>query len=130
WNRAQRETVTLFEATAQRLRVAGADVREVTLPQPFANLVDAQIAIMVYEVAKSLSYENFTHRNALSSEMTTMIDAGLAVPPARYDAARTLARECRAMLPRLFADADVLIAPSTTGEAPSGIEATGDPLFN
>jgi amidase len=34
------------------------------------------------------------------------------------------------MLPQVFADVDVLLAPSTQGEAPAGIAATGDPLFN
>jgi Asp-tRNA(Asn)/Glu-tRNA(Gln) amidotransferase A subunit family amidase len=33
-------------------------------------------------------------------------------------------------LPKVFADVDVLLAPSTIGEAPHGIAATGDPLFN
>ena len=36
----------------------------------------------------------------------------------------------RMALGDVFADIDVLLAPSTIGEAPTGIEATGDPLFN
>ena len=63
-------------------------------------------------------------------QFSTMIDAGLAVSPVRYDEARTLARRCRAMLGEAFGDVDVLIAPSTMGEAPAGTHATGDPLFN
>ena len=130
WNRAQPETVGMFEETTKRLRSSGADIRALTLPAPFSKLADAQIAIMVYEVAKSLSFENLTHRDALSAEMKTMIDAGLSVSSQQYDTARTLARTCRAMLPQIFADVDVLIAPSTAGEAPPGVDATGDPLFN
>jgi amidase len=130
WDRAGPETVAMFDDAAKRLQAAGAEVREVTLPPPFAELAETQIVIMVYEVAKSLSYENLTHRNALSVEMKTMIDAGLAVSPARYDAAQALARSCRAMLPQIFGAADVLVAPSTMGEAPAGTDATGDPLFN
>jgi Asp-tRNA(Asn)/Glu-tRNA(Gln) amidotransferase A subunit family amidase len=130
WNRAQPETLAMFEDTTRRLRTAGANVRELTLPEPFAQLADAQITIMVYEVAKSLSWENLTHRDALSAEMKTMIDAGLAVSAQQYDAARALARTCRALLPQLFNDFDVLVAPSTAGEAPLGVDATGDPLFN
>ena len=34
------------------------------------------------------------------------------------------------MLGEVFADVHVLLAPSTVGEAPHGIAATGDPLFN
>jgi amidase len=62
--------------------------------------------------------------------MIVMIEAGLAVSPERYDAARTLARSCRAALANVFDDIDVVLAPSTVGEAPEGIQATGDPLFN
>jgi amidase len=130
WNRAQPETVATFEEAGARLRAAGARVRDVTLPPPFAGLADAQVSIMVAEVAKSLSHEWFVHRESLSAEMIAMIEAGLAVSPERYDAARSLARTCRAMLPDVFTALDVLIAPSAAGEAPLGIQATGDPLFN
>jgi Asp-tRNA(Asn)/Glu-tRNA(Gln) amidotransferase A subunit family amidase len=85
---------------------------------------------MVSEVAKSLSHENLVHRKELSADMTKMIDAGLAVSPQQYDAARSLTRSCRAMLPDIFNGLDVLVAPSAMGYAPSGIAATGDPLFN
>jgi Asp-tRNA(Asn)/Glu-tRNA(Gln) amidotransferase A subunit family amidase len=84
----------------------------------------------VCEVAKSLSHENLVHRKDLSADMTKMIDAGVAVSPQQYDAARSLTRTCRAMLPEIFNGVDVLVAPSTVGYAPSGIAATGDPLFN
>jgi Asp-tRNA(Asn)/Glu-tRNA(Gln) amidotransferase A subunit family amidase len=130
WNRAQPETVTVFDDAARRLRATGAKVRDVTLPPPFAGLVEAQLAIMQYEVAKSLTYENLAHRTMLSEDMTRMIDAGLAVSPEQYDAARSLTRACRAMLPEIFDEVDVLVAPSAPGEAPAGIAVTGDPLFN
>ncbi len=130
WDRAQPETIAAFEETGARLRAAGARVRDVTLPPPFAELADAQITIMVSEVARSLSYEWLVRRESLSAEMIAMIEAGLAVSPERYDAARSLARMCRAMLPEIFDGFDVLVAPSTAGEAPAGIQATGDPLFN
>jgi len=130
WNRAQPETVAVFEDAGKRLRAAGANVRDVTLPPPFAGLAEAQTSIMVFEVAKSLAYENLAHRKQLSADMTKMIDAGLAVSPQQYDAARSLTRACRAMLPQIFSQFDVLLAPSTAGEAPEGIAATGDPLFN
>ncbi len=130
WSRASPETHAAFDDAALRLGQAGASVRDVALPPPFAGLVDAQLAIMVHEVAKSLSHEWLVHRRQLSREMVAMIEAGLAVTPERYDAARALARSSRAALADVFDGIDVLIAPSTVGEAPQGIEATGDPLFN
>lgn len=130
WNRAQPETVAVLEDAGRRLRAAGAGVSDVTLPPPFAGLADAQTTIMVCEVAKSLSHENLAHRRDLSADMTKMIDAGLAVLPQQYDAARSLTRTCRAMLPEIFNGFDVLVAPSAVGYAPLGIAATSDPLFN
>jgi Asp-tRNA(Asn)/Glu-tRNA(Gln) amidotransferase A subunit family amidase len=130
WNRAQSATIAVLEDAGRRLRAVGASVGDVTLPPPFAGLAAAQTAIMVFEVAKSLSHENLMHRKDLSADMTKMIDAGLAVSPQQYDAARSLTRTCRAMLPEIFKQCDVLVAPSAEGEAPAGIAATGDPLFN
>jgi Asp-tRNA(Asn)/Glu-tRNA(Gln) amidotransferase A subunit family amidase len=130
WNHAQPETVAVFEDARKRLRTAGARIRDVTLPTPFAGLAEAQTTIMVREVANSLAYENLAHRDKLSGDMTKMIDAGLAVSPQQYDAARSVARRCRALLSEVFSGVDVLLAPSTAGEAPAGTAATGDPLFN
>lgn len=130
WDRALPETVGLFDDVEKRLRGKGANVRNVELPNEFSRLADAQITIMVREVAESLSHERLAHRDLLSPEMIAMIEAGLAVTPAQYDAAQALAIQCRAMLPQVFEGIDVLVAPSTSGEAPAGIEATGDPLFN
>jgi Asp-tRNA(Asn)/Glu-tRNA(Gln) amidotransferase A subunit family amidase len=130
WDRALPETIALFDDVEGRLRSAGTKVQTVVLPAEFSGLAAAQITIMVREVAESLAYERLAHPGLLSGEMMAMIEAGLAVKPAQYDAARALARRCRAMLPQVFDGVDVLVAPSTTGEAPAGVEATGDPLFN
>ncbi len=130
WDRAGPETIAVFEDAARRLKDAGASVRDVMLPPQFAGLVDAQLTVMVREVAQSLAHEWHSHRDGLSGKMVAMIEAGLAVSAERYDAARTLARQCRAELASVFADIDVVLAPSAAGEAPRGIRATGDPLFN
>lgn len=130
WDRAQPETVALFEDVERQLRESGAAVRNVVLPAEFAGLAAAQTAIMVREVAQSLAHERNAHSDLLSAEMIAMIDAGLAVSNAQYDAAQSLAQQCRAMLPQVLEGLDVLVAPSTQGEAPAGIAATGDPVFN
>jgi Asp-tRNA(Asn)/Glu-tRNA(Gln) amidotransferase A subunit family amidase len=130
WDRARPETVAAFEGATRALTEAGASVRDITLPSQFAGLVDAQITIMVREVAQSLSHEWLVHRESLSGEMIAMIEAGLAVSSERYDAARALARTSRVALVGVFENIDVVLAPSAIGEAPEGIQATGDPLFN
>jgi len=128
WAQAEPATMSAFDDARRGLERCGESVHERSLPPDFAGLVDAQIAIMTHEVASSLTYERLEHRDQLSGDMTTMIDAGLAVSKQRYDAARVFAAPCRAQLDDIFRDVDVLIAPSTHGEAPEGM-ATGNPLF-
>jgi Asp-tRNA(Asn)/Glu-tRNA(Gln) amidotransferase A subunit family amidase len=130
WDRVQPETAALFDSVGKRLRDAGANVREVTLPQAFAGLAAAQTTIMVREVAECLAFERLAHREALSPELIEMVGKGLAVSADAYDEARALAESARGMLAQVFDGLDVLVAPSTAGYAPAGIAATGDPLFN
>src|SRR5207237_997214 len=100
----QPETVAVLEDAGKRLSAAGAGVRDVVLPPPFAGLAEAQTTIMVAEVAKSLAYENLVHRKDLSADMTKMIDAGLAVSPQQYDAARCGLDPCAARWRRVSAN--------------------------
>ena len=53
-----------------------------------------------------------------------------ASPREDYVAALQLGRACTAALDSLFGAAEVVLAPSATGEAPAGITSTGDPVFN
>jgi Asp-tRNA(Asn)/Glu-tRNA(Gln) amidotransferase A subunit family amidase len=85
---------------------------------------------MLYEQAQSLAHERLTYWNELSAKLQGLLEAGMQVSPERYDAAQTLARNCRRTLAEVFADCDVLLAPSAPGAAPAGLGATGDPLFN
>jgi len=130
WSRAQPETHAAMALAISRLGAAGVTLVDVDLPPNFAGMVHAQIDIMTYEMARSLAYEWHAHRGRLSVKLRELIAAGLALPHERYDAAITLAHNCRRMTVELFSHADVLLAPSTLGEAPHGLDATGDPLFN
>jgi Asp-tRNA(Asn)/Glu-tRNA(Gln) amidotransferase A subunit family amidase len=130
WDRAQPETVALFESVERRLRDAGVTLRDVTLPPAFRGLAAAQTKIMVHEVAECLAFERLARADALSPELAAMVEEGLAVSVAEYDDARTLAQRARDALHQVLEGVDVLLAPSTAGEAPPGVDATGDPLFN
>jgi len=129
WKQAQPETVAALEAAAARLAAAGIAVKEINLPPTYANLVHAQTDIQLAEQAQSLAYERLYHRAQLSERLREILDAGMHVSPERYDAAQTLARNCRRSLTEVFTDCDVLLAPSAPGAAPVGLGATGDPVF-
>jgi Asp-tRNA(Asn)/Glu-tRNA(Gln) amidotransferase A subunit family amidase len=130
WPSVEPAAQTAFDRAAQALEAAGARVRAVDLPQRFAALGAAHAAIMSFEAARSLAHERRVHADRLSARLRAELDAGAAVPVERYDEAQRLALECRAQLAGAFADCDVLLAPSTTGEAPRGLDSTGSPIMN
>ena len=93
-------------------------------------MVADQLTVMTFEAGRSFSFEYREHRAKMSATMVKIIEDGRAIPHAAYLAAQDRAAACRAKLSTLFADHDVLLAPSSVGAAPEGIGATGDPLFN
>ncbi|WP_295644662.1 amidase [uncultured Methylibium sp.] len=101
---------------------------EAALPAGFDALVPLQKRIMFHEAARSLSHERVRHREALSPGLQAMLDEGLAIPVTQYQADLVAAADWRRRIDALFDDHDLLLAPSTTGEAPT-MASTGDPLF-
>lgn len=124
WDRAAPETRTALLDVADRL-----ELPEVQLPAAFADLVAAQTVIMDAEVAVALDREYRTHPEQISDKLHEMLDRAQTIDPDQLRDARALADRCRADLPTVFADHDVLLVPSVIGEAPVGLRATGDPLF-
>ena len=130
WDLAQPETRHAVEDAAVLLAAAGATVREVVLPDEFAGLrTAARETINNYERSKSMAAEWTGHRDRISAKLYRCIELGLAMPHSDYVAALRLGERCRARLDDVFDGLDVLLAPCVNGEAPSGLDATGDPSF-
>jgi amidase len=128
WNSAQPETKAAVENAAAALGKAGAVVREVNLPESFAGLPAlARGTINHYERAACMAFEWDNHRAALSPQMRRYIEAGLNTSRADYVEAWRRVEQCRALLPKVFEDVDVLLTPCVPGEAPKGLASTGDP---
>ncbi len=130
WRAAQAETVAAVEDAAARLGKAGAQVREVVLPDEFADLRHAaRESINNYERAAAMAHEWNGDHEAISSELRRRIALGRAMPHAEYVAALQFAEDCRGRLAAVFAEVDVLLTPCVNGEAPRGLGGTGDPGF-
>ena len=100
-----------------------------TLPSPYEKMHDAQALIWDYEVARCLTSEYALHQDQIREPLLGQLGRGLTLPWAEYDAAMALAREGRQRLAQTLGDLDVLVVPSSQGEAPKG-NATGLPYFN
>jgi amidase len=130
WDSAQPETKGAVEDAAKRLAAAGAEVRDVITPEPFERLYEAaRETINNYERAKGMAAEWAGHSGAISKVLSDRIKRGMEMPHKDYIAALRLGEDCRAQLANIFGANDVLIAPCVRGEAPVGLELTGDPAF-
>ena len=130
WPHAQPETQALFAGLGASLSGAGANVRDFTLPALYDGINAAQDMIAAVEMAACLADEHRRFPHMMSERLRTRLDEGVAIPAADYDAAMALAQRGREGLAEALSGFDVLIVPSAMGEAPKGLGATGDPVFN
>ena len=130
WSEASPATQALIESAAAALARAGANVRDIELPQDFDRLYDDQPLIMNWEAARALAWEYRQHADLVSEQMRQTLKDYSAMPRSTYDDAMRHVRDCRSRLPQVYADIDVLLTPSAPGEAPQGLSVTGSSLFN
>src|SRR3984893_13219897 len=103
WDTAQAETKQAVEDAAARLAQAGAELREVVLPEDFAGLkTAARETINNYERSKSMAAEWAGHRDLISAKLKRCIELGMEMPYQDYMAAIALGETCRARLPAVF----------------------------
>jgi len=117
------------QAWAQAEKTLGKHATAFNLPQGLHGLVAIQKAVQAFETARSLSHERLHHSHQLSAPLRALIADGLAISGqahAQNLQATALARQQAAAL---FSTYDVILAPSSIGEAPGGLDGTGDPVF-
>lgn len=131
WDKAEPETKALIEETATRLSDKEASVMDVAFAAPFADIIDDHAAITGFESVRNYADERLRNPDKVSDElMNGPMKRGLAVSFDRYVAAQRKATAFKPHVDSLFDKVDLLLTPSAPGEAPQGIEFTGDPVFN
>jgi amidase len=129
WEHADSDTRALLEHTAARLAAAGTKVIEITLTP--TDILDHHRRIFEFEAARNYAYEYEEHGEKLSEALRDgLLARGRALPLAAYIEAIETAEGFRRHLDDIFAEVDVLLAPSALGEAPKGLGSTGDARFN
>jgi amidase len=129
WEHASADTQALLECTASRLAAAGAAVADAA-PVP-ADFLDHQHRIFAFEAARNYAYEYEEHGDRLSPGLRDeLLTPGRQMPLSDYIAAIEAAEAFRARLDDVFGEFDMLLAPSAVGEAPVGLDSTGDARFN
>ncbi len=130
WDAADDAAKATLERAAAAARRAAAEVRDVAMPPACAHLLADQHTVMAWEGARALAHERRTARDRLSLPLRDLTDAGAAMSPEAYLQARMRTPKARAAFDALAGEFDAVLTLPAPGEAPKGLAATGDPLFN
>jgi Asp-tRNA(Asn)/Glu-tRNA(Gln) amidotransferase A subunit family amidase len=128
WPQADADMQRVWTEATVALAPHAAAMTDIGLPDD-ADLVALQKAVMAFEMSRALSYERLHHHDRLSPRLRALFDEGVAIPGVEHAANVARAEVAKRRIDALFDRVDFLLAPSATGEAPLGVEATGDPLF-
>ena len=129
WSRADPDAQCAFDLAVAAVSMASAAITEIDLPHDLPDLVALQKEVMHFEMSRALRHEHIWHRNNLSEQLQVLLDAGMAITGAEHNANLAKTAFAQRSVDKLFDKVDVLMCPSSTGEAPAGIDATGDPVF-
>ena len=130
WDRASDDTRQALADATRRLEQGGARVSDLAWPAAWDGLTQAQIDIMGNEALAAFAPEQQQQAGLFSTAFADFLAAAGALEGGRMAAAYALADRARYALASVFAEVDVLLAPSAEGEAPAGLDATGNPIFN
>jgi Asp-tRNA(Asn)/Glu-tRNA(Gln) amidotransferase A subunit family amidase len=126
WDRAQDDT---REGFAELVEALGDQCDEVELPALFDDAVRWHRTIMCADLAKSLGRLYETGKDALSDVLCGMIEEGQGCLAVDYNRAVDMIEILNAGLEQIFDRYDAILTPAARGEAPAGLDFTGDPIF-
>jgi Asp-tRNA(Asn)/Glu-tRNA(Gln) amidotransferase A subunit family amidase len=113
----------------EHLRGRGAEVVEVALPAPFAEVLPRHRTVMAVEAAAFHGPRLRKHPEDYGPCIRTLLEEGLSCPAAEYARCKEHQKELRSDMLGSMMGVDALLAPATTGAAPPA-DSTGDPAFN
>ena len=126
WPQADPDTQ---QAWAQAERALAGHGRALILPDALTGLVALQKSVQAFETARSLTHEYQHHAGQLSAPLRALIADGLAISGGQHAQNLLATTQARQQMQDVFSQYEVLLAPSSLGEAPAGLTQTGDPLF-
>jgi len=126
WDQAETETQ---EAFMELVEFLGDDCHDLPLSDPFDHVVDLHRYIMFADLAKNYATYYDKGKDKLSSTLCDMIETGQKISAVDYNSAVEAQETLNAYLDDVFDHYDFIVTPATTGEAPEGLDATGNPCF-
>ncbi len=131
WDKADEWGKAALLEAARRLEAQGAIITELELDARYRGLNHAQEVIMKGEGKAAFLPDLLSGHPDLHQHFIDIATNKLQLTPEALVAAYDLAAECRRDFDRLFGDTlDVVLTPPSTGQAPKGLQSSGDHVFN
>jgi Asp-tRNA(Asn)/Glu-tRNA(Gln) amidotransferase A subunit family amidase len=130
WNKALPETQALLPRVAAALGRAGASVVDRELSTGVAAVAEAHPIVMNNESGRALGWELANAREQISEGLRERLDFGLSQTETAVADAHAAFDRAQRLFPDCMEGLDALVTPSAPGQAPAGLEWTGDPAFN
>jgi Asp-tRNA(Asn)/Glu-tRNA(Gln) amidotransferase A subunit family amidase len=130
WNKAEPATQNALNAAVDVLRRAGATVVELELPPFFKDIPAQHNLIMRAEGRAAFLPEYRANHGMLGESFREMVENLDGFTRAQLVEAYDAAGQMRATFDGLAREYHAVLAPSASGEAPVGLNATGTYMFN
>ena len=126
------EGATGFAAQLRALRAAGVEVRAVPMFADLEAVMDRQISVGRFELARTHARWFAEHGSRYHELTAAAVRQGQAIAVEEYDAAVAACAVFRAgLVARMDAEGiDAWVAPSAAGPAPEGLAGTGSPAMS
>ncbi len=130
WGAALPETQALLPRVATALARAGATVVDRELSPEVAAIADAHPIVMNNESGRALGWELSNAPEQISDGLRERLEFGLSQSEAAVAEAYATFDRAQREFPICMEGLDALVTPSAPGQAPAGLQWTGDPVFN
>lgn len=129
WSRISPVGAQAFEHTLERLAGHGAQVEARELPASFDEALEVHATIMGWEAVRWFEPLLAAHRTRLSAWLAGYLDRAAAIAEPAYREALAARASLREAFAEFLSEHDALLTPPAPGEAPAGLDTTGDPAF-
>jgi Asp-tRNA(Asn)/Glu-tRNA(Gln) amidotransferase A subunit family amidase len=126
WDQTTSDTREAFAELADFL---GGSCDEIALPPPFESAHDIHRTIMCADFAKNFAGYYRRGADKLSDSLRGMIEEGQRTLAVDYSVAVDWIELLNAGLDEVFGRYDAIVTPAAPGEAPAGLQSTGNPIF-
>jgi Asp-tRNA(Asn)/Glu-tRNA(Gln) amidotransferase A subunit family amidase len=118
-----------MQTAIRLLKDSGASIEELTLPQTYWDGIEALAVLMSCEAAVVHEKHLKQFPDLLGVDMKELIQKGMAYSASDYIKAKNLQMKLRRDIGEYFQRFDAILAAAATGEAPKGLDFTGNPIF-